>query len=215
MSLICCPLQCGKFISSFLSHKNECPNKNKLGKFCEQCPYNPEHVLSIKALKVHTYFCPNKPKNSIFKLKHRINETLSLKKEIPPYDIVRSKRNENQHSKKNMPISLSEGSLSETFKVYKRNNTLINENINRIKNQERKLLSYYIDNKVIEKEMNSNENDINYNYSIENKVIDINKNNNIFEKTNYNIIKKESTEEKSILSTTSEETINLKKNFQW
>ena len=114
-----------------------------------------------------------------------------------------------------MPISLSEGSLSETFKVYKRNNTLINENINRIKNQERKLLSYYIDNKLIEKEMNSNENDINYNYYIENKVNDINKNNNIFEKTNYNIIKKESTEEKSIFSTTSEETINLKKNFQW
>ena len=92
-----------------------------------------------------------------------------------------------------MPISLSEGSLSETFKVYKRNNTLINENINRIKNQERKLIRYYIDNKVIE----------------------INKKNKIYEKKNYNIIKKEKKKKKSIFSTTSEDTINLKKNFQW
>ena len=206
MSLICCPLQCGKFISSFNIHKNECPNIGKLGKFSEQCPYNPEHVLSIKALKVHIHFCPNRPKNSIFfKLKPKIKESLELKKDIPPYDIVRPKKIINQKIK-NIPISLSEGSLKETYNVYQRNASLINENVKRIRLQEKKLLNYYVESDLLD-EKNKLE---------KNEFSNSNIGKNINEKSqNYRIIKKDSIDDKATFSTASDETLNLRKNFYW
>ncbi len=206
MSLICCPLQCGKFISSFNIHKNECPNIGKLGKFSEQCPYNPEHVLSIKALKVHIHFCPNRPKNSIFfKLKPKIKESLELKKDIPPYDIVRPKKIINQKIK-NIPISLSEGSLKETYNVYQRNASLINENVKRIRLQEKKLLNYYVESDILDKK----------NQLEKNEFSNSNIGKNINEKSqNYRIIKKDSIDDKATFSTASDETLNLRKNFYW
>ena len=206
MSLICCPLQCGKFISSFNIHKNECPNIGKLGKFSEQCPYNPEHILSIKALKVHIHFCPNRPKNSIFfKLKPKIKESLELKKEIPPYDIVRPKKIINQKIK-NIPISLSEGSLKETYNVYQRNASLINENVKRIRLQEKKLLNYYVESDILDKK----------NQLEKNEFSNSNIGKNINEKSqNYRIIKKDSIDDKATFSTASDETLNLRKNFYW
>ena len=208
MSLICCPLQCGKFISSFNIHKNECPNIEKLGKYCQQCPYNPEHILSIKALKVHVHFCPNKPKSSIFfKFKPNVKESLQLKKESPPYDIVRPKKNLNQKIK-NVPISLSEGSLKDTYNVYQRNISMINENVKRIRLQEKKLLKYYVESDLLDEKNQLEKNEYNYQFPNNGKVIN--------EKSkNYRIIKKDSIDDKATFSTASEETLNFKKNFYW
>ena len=206
MSLICCPLQCGKFISSFNIHKNECPNIVKLGKYIQQCPYNPEHVLSIKALKVHIHFCPNRPKNSIyFKLKPKIKESLVLKKEIPSYDIIRPKKIINQ-TIKNVPISLSEGSLKDSYNVYQRNSSMINENIKRIRLQEKKLLNYYVESDLLDEKNKLEKNEFSYSNNVK----------KINEKSqNYKIIKKDSIDDKATFSTTSEETLNFKKNFYW
>ena len=220
MSLLCCPLQCGKYISSFNSHKNECPNKQKLGKFCQQCPYNPEHVLSIKAMKVHVHFCPNKPKSTIFnKVKVYKMENITLKKGFPPYDIIRPKKIIN--SNKNIPFSLSEGSLKETSNVYQRNKSMFNDNYKRIKNQEKKLLSYFVDNEWKEEDKKYMGNNL---IEIKDSKGNIFKNkyeNNSFLKMGqqYKIIKKQHSikfnEDKGTVSTTSEDTFSQKKNFYW
>ena len=221
MSLICCPLQCGKFISSFQLHKNECPNKEKLGKFSQQCPYNPEHILSIKALKVHIHFCPNKPKSSIFKKIKPIKtiETLPLNKGFPPYDLIRPNKTSLNLKKKNIPISLSEGSLKETYNVFQRNKSMINDNYKRIKNQEKKLLNYYVDSEMFEEEKNQFKNN-NDDIKDSKKILlgNVNKNSFLKKEYGYKIIKKTNSrglEDKGTISSTSEDTFNQKKNFYW
>jgi hypothetical protein len=219
MSLQLCPLQCGKYISTFQSHKEECKNKSRLGKYCQQCPYNPEHVLSIKALKVHVHYCQNRPKSTIFRINKSKNDSIPLKKGIPPLDIVRPKKILPLPSYKNLiPISLSEGSLKETSKVYNRNKEMYNLNYQRIKKQEKKLLMYYIDNKEEEKVPCNKEKyicstkDINYpKFSYEH---------NMFLKKNhkYEIIRKSNSrifDDKAKISTADEDSLNTKKNFYW
>ena len=217
MSLLCCPLQCGKYISSFNSHKNQCPNKQKLGKFCQQCPYNPEHVLSIKAMKVHVHFCPNKPKSSIFnKVKVNKMENITLKKGFPPYDIIRPKKSIN--SNKNIPFSLSEGSLKETSNVYQRNKSMINDNYKRLKIQEKKLLSYFVDNEWKEEEKKNMSNNVEAEESKGSIFKNKYENNSFLKLGQYKIIKKPSikfTEDKARVSTTSEDTLSQKKIFYW
>ena len=215
MSLLCCPLQCGKYISSFNSHKNECPNKQKLGKFCQQCPYNPEHVLSLKALKVHIHYCKNRPKSTIFKINKKINDSIPLNKGIPPLNIVRPKKIFPLPSVKNLiPVSLSEGSLKESFKVYNRNKELFNINYQRIKRQEKKLLMNYFEEEEIpfDKEKNTIP-------SIDDNSLKLNNEYNSFLKSNnqFEIAKKRNSrafDDKAKISTTSEDSFS-KKNFYW
>ena len=219
MSLQSCPLQCGKYISTFLSHKEECVNKSRLGKYCQQCPYNPEHVLSIKALKVHIHYCKNKPKSTIFRINKKKSDSIPLKKGIPPLDIVKPKKILPLPSFKNLiPFSLSEGSLKETSKVYKRNKEMYNLNFQRIKKQENKLLKYYVDNNEEEKVSSEKE-----------KFIESSKDllypkftfeHNMFLKKNhqYEIMRKSSNrilDDKAKISTADEDSLNTKKNFYW
>ena len=215
MSLQPCPLQCGKFISTFQTHKTECPNKSKLGKFCQQCPYNPEHVLSLKALKVHIHYCKNRPKSTIFKINKKINDSIPLNKGIPPLNIVRPKKIFPLPSVKNLiPVSLSEGSLKETFKVYNRNKELFNINYQRIKRQEKKLLMNYFEEVKIpfDKEKNNIP-------SIDDNSLKLNNEYNSFLKSNnqFEIAKKRNSkafDDKAKISTTSEDSFS-KKNFYW
>ena len=98
MPLICCPLQCGKFITSIEEHITICPNKEKLGKYCEICPYNNNHILSKNALMSHIHYCPNNPKNISIehpkeKEKKIDNEIIPLKTGFPPLNVKRPKVN--------------------------------------------------------------------------------------------------------------------------
>jgi hypothetical protein len=150
MSLICCPLQCGKFISSFQSHKNECPNKEKLGKFCQLCPYNKSHIISNNALMTHIHYCPNNPKNHIIEkpkeIKKNESEILPLKTGFPPLNITRpkfmKKKKEIENGKNYFDFYEKNSGL--IYDIFKRNEDDLNMNFKRIVNNEEKLLSYYV-----------------------------------------------------------------------
>ena len=218
MSLIPCPLQCGKFISSFKSHKSERLNREKLVKFYQQCSYNSEHVLSIKALKLYIYYCNNRPKSSIFKINQKKNETLKIKKEIPSLKIIKNKKIISfPSSYKNIPISFSEGSLKENSKVNLRNKKFINEKFDRIKKQEKQLLMNFInkEEKKIpfnkEKYYLSSFTNINSKFNFDHNSFVTNNHQCESFKKSYNTI----FYDKSKILIPIDDTFNNKKNFYW
>ena len=85
---------------------------------------------------------------------------------------------------------------------------MINENVKRIRLQEKKLLKYYVESDLLDEKNQLEKNEYNYQFSNNGKVIN--------EKSkNYRIIKKDSIDDKATFSTASEETLNFKKNFYW
>ena len=151
MALICCPLQCGKYIKSLNEHLNICPNKEKLGKFCQLCPYNKTHIISNNALMTHIHYCPNNPKNQIIenpKEKKQIEpEILPLKTGVPPLNITRPKiikEKKEIKNEKNDFYDFLEKNSGLIYDIFKRNEDDLNMNFKRINNNEEKLLSYYV-----------------------------------------------------------------------
>jgi hypothetical protein len=149
MPLICCPLQCGKFITSIEEHITICPNKEKLGKYCEICPYNNNHILSKNALMSHIHYCPNNPKNISIehpkeKEKKIDNEIIPLKTGFPPLNVKRPKVNViKKEIKKNNYYDFLEKNAKIIYEIFKRNENDLNMNFRRISHNEEKLLSYY------------------------------------------------------------------------
>ena len=94
---------------------------------------------------------------------------------------------------------------------------MINDNYKRIKNQEKKLLNYYVDSEMFEEEKNQFKN-INDDIKNSKRKLLGNANQNSFLKKDYayKIIKKTNSrglEDKGTISSTSEDTFNQKKNF--
>ena len=151
MSLICCPLQCGKYIKSINEHLNTCPNKEKLGKFCQLCPYNKTHIISNNALMTHIHYCPNNPKNYIIENQKEIKqiepEILPLKTGVPPLNITRPKiikEKKEIKNGKNDYFDFLEKNSGLIYDIFKRNEEDLNMNFKRIINNGEKLLSYYV-----------------------------------------------------------------------
>ena len=96
---------------------------------------------------------------------------------------------------------------------------MINDNYKRIKNQERKLLNYYVDSEMFEEEKNQFKNN-NDDIKDSKKILlgNVNKNSFLKKEYGYKIIKKTNSrglDDKGTISTTSEDTFTQKKNFYW
>ena len=61
-----CPLLCGSNIKDISLHLIFCQNKNLLGKYYFQCPYNSNHIFGKKAYEYHIKNCPDE-----FKIKRK------------------------------------------------------------------------------------------------------------------------------------------------
>ena len=69
-----CPLLCGSNIKDISLHLIFCQNKNLLGKYYFQCPYNSNHIFGKKAYEYHIKNCPDE-----FKIKRKKKREKILK----------------------------------------------------------------------------------------------------------------------------------------
>ena len=114
-----CPLLCGSNIKDISLHLIFCQNKNLLGKYYFQCPYNSNHIFGKKAYEYHIKNCPDefkikrkKKREKILKNKKRRIKMKSNSLNNIEYDykndneseITQEEENENSFNKINIKI---------------------------------------------------------------------------------------------------------------
>ena len=114
-----CPLLCGNNIKDISLHLIFCQNKNLLGKYYFQCPYNSNHIFGKKAYEYHIKNCPDEFKikrkqkrENILKNKKRriemknnlLNNTEYEYKSDNESEITQEEENENSFNKINIKI---------------------------------------------------------------------------------------------------------------
>ena len=91
-----CPLLCGSTYNNLKEHLIFCTNKNLLGKYYFQCPYNSNHIIGKRIYDLHIQHCPElkKKKNegekhiNLSKLSLNNKNNNQMNKSLSNYDLL-------------------------------------------------------------------------------------------------------------------------------